>query len=182
VVAGDAELGARFVELAQEFVYRDPFPEDWRRDVRRMKARIESERIPPGEDPQFHLKLGRGSLSDIEFTVQLEQLTHGGTHPEVREPSTLGALDALAAIGAVSGDDADPLRESFVLCERARNYRYLLTATPGDSLPSDGDEAERLALMLGYTHRPQQSLRDDYRRVTRRARAIVERLLYARED
>ena len=59
---------------------------------------------------------------------------------------------------------------------------YLLTATPGDWLPSDGDEAEKLALMLGYTHRPQQSLRDDYRRVTRRARAIVERLLYARED
>jgi glutamate-ammonia-ligase adenylyltransferase len=51
-----------------------------------MKARIESERIPPGEDPQFHLKLGRGSLSDIEFTVQLEQLAHGGAPPEVRGP------------------------------------------------------------------------------------------------
>jgi glutamate-ammonia-ligase adenylyltransferase len=182
VVAGDPRLGARFVDLAHEFVYRDPFPDEWRRDVRRMKARIESERIPPGEDPQFHLKLGRGSLSDIEFTVQLEQLAHGGTRPEVREPSTLRALDALVAIGAVSDDDAAPLRESFVLVERARNYRYLLTATPGDSLPVDGDEAEKLARMLGYTHRPQQSLRDDYRRVTRRARAIVERLLYARED
>jgi glutamate-ammonia-ligase adenylyltransferase len=182
VVAGDPRLGARFVDLAHEFVYRDPFPEEWRRDVRRMKARIESERIPPGEDPQFHLKLGPGSLSDIEFTVQLEQLAHGGTRPEVREPSTLRALDALVAIGAVSDDDAAPLRESFVLVERARNYRYLLTATPGDSLPVDGEEAEKLARMLGYTHRPQQSLRDDYRRVTRRARAIVERLLYARED
>ena len=182
VVAGNAELGEQFVKLAQEYVYRDPFPEDWRREVRRMKARIESERIPPGEDPQFHLKLGRGSLSDIEFTVQLEQLAHGGARPEVREPSTLRALDALVAIGAVSEDDAAPLRESFVLCERARNYRYLLTASPGDSLPVDGDEAEKLARMLGYTHRPQQTLRDDYRRVTRRARAIVERLLYARED
>jgi glutamate-ammonia-ligase adenylyltransferase len=182
VVAGDVDVGAQFVQLAQEHVYRDPFPEEWRRDVRRMKARIESERIPPGEDPQFHLKLGRGSLSDIEFTVQLEQLAHGGAHPEVRDPSTLRALDALIGIGAITEDDAAPLRESFVLCERARNYRYLLTATPGDSLPVDGDEAEKLARMLGYTHRPQQTLRDDYRRVTRRARAIVERLLYARED
>jgi glutamate-ammonia-ligase adenylyltransferase len=181
-VAGDAEVGAQFVKLTQEYVYRDPFPEEWRREVRRMKARIESERIPPGEDPQFHLKLGRGSLSDIEFTVQLEQLAHGGSHPEVREPSTLRALDALVGIGAISSDDAGPLRESFALCERARNYRYLLTAAPGDSLPVDGDEAEKLALMLGYTHRPQQTLRDEYRRVTRRARAIVERLLYARED
>ena len=111
-----------------------------------MKARIESERIPPGEDPQFHLKLGRGSLSDIEFTVQLEQLAHGGAHAEVRDPSTLRALDALV------GDRRDhaprtrtPLRESFVLCERARNYRYLLTGSPSDALPADGDEAEKLA-------------------------------------
>jgi len=181
-VAGDAALGERFVALAHRFVYRDPFPEHWRRDVRRMKARIERERIPPGEDPQFHLKLGRGSLSDIEFTVQLEQLAHGGVHRDVREPSTLRALDALVEIGAISREDAQALRESFVLCEQARNYRYLLTGSPGDSLPVDGDEAEKLARLLGYTHRPQQSLRDDYRRVTRRARAIVERIFYARTD
>ena len=181
-VAGDAALGERFVALAHRFVYRDPFPDQWRRDVRRMKARIERERIPPGEDPQFHLKLGRGSLSDIEFTVQLEQLAHGGVHRDVREPSTFRALDALVVIGAISPEDAQALRDSFVLCEQARNYRYLLTGSPSDSLPADGDEAERLARLLGYTHRPQQSLRDDYRRVTRRARAIVERIFYARTD
>ena len=147
-----------------------------------MKARIESERIPPGEDPQFHLKLGRGSLSDIEFTVQLEQLAHGGAHPEVRRPSTLLALDALVEIEAIAPDDAASLRASFELCERARNYRYLLTGSPSDSLPAAGDEAEKLARLLGYTHRPQQSLREDYRRVTRRARAIVERIFYVRTD
>ena len=181
-VAGDLALGRRFVALAHEFVYRDPFPDGWRRDVRRMKARIETERIPPGEDPQFHLKLGRGSLSDIEFTVQLEQLAFGGTHPEVREPSTLRALDALVRIGAITRDDAAPLQESFVLCERARNYRYLLAGSPSEALPTDGEETEKVARMLGYTHRPQQSLRDDYRRVTRRARAIVERIFYSRTD
>jgi glutamate-ammonia-ligase adenylyltransferase len=181
-VAGDAALGEQFVTLAHRFVYRDPFPDQWRREVRRMKARIERERIPPGEDPRFHLKLGRGSLSDIEFTVQLEQLAHGGVHREVREPSTLRALGALVEIGAISPEDAQALRESFVLCERARNYRYLLTGSPSDALPADGDEAEKLGRLLGYTHRPQQSLRDDYRRVTRRARAIVERIFYARTD
>ena len=109
-VAGDAALGDRFIALAHEFVYRDPFPEEWRREVRRMKARIESERIPPGEDPQFHLKLGRGSLSDIEFTVQLEQLAHGGAHPEVRESSTLRALAALVDDRRDRTDDAGPLQ------------------------------------------------------------------------
>jgi glutamate-ammonia-ligase adenylyltransferase len=178
-VAGNPALAEQFISLAHEFVYLDPFPEEWRREIRRMKARIESERIPPGEDPKFHLKLGRGSLSDIEFTVQLEQLAHGGAHPEVRNPSTLRALDALVQVGAFSAEDAGPLRESFVLCERARNYRYLLTASTSEALPVDGEEAEKLARMLGYTHRPVQSLRDDYRRATRRARTIVERVFYA---
>ncbi len=181
-VAGDASVADRYVDLAQRFVYREPFPEEWRREIRRMKARIERERIPPGEDPQFHLKLGRGSLSDVEFTVQLEQLAHGGAHPEVREPSTLRALDALVKLEVIAPEDGDALRASFVLCERARNYRYLLTGSPSDALPTDGAEAEKLARMLGYTHRPQQSLREDYRRVTRRARAVVERIFYARED
>jgi [glutamine synthetase] adenylyltransferase / [glutamine synthetase]-adenylyl-L-tyrosine phosphorylase len=180
-VAGDASLGARFVEAATMFVYRDPFADEWRREIRRMKARIERERIPPGEDPRFHLKLGRGSLSDVEFTVQLGQLAHGGGNPLVRTPSTRAALDALIALGAISHDDGERLAEAYVLCERARNYRYLLTGTSGDSLPIDGEEAIHLARMLGYVHRPQQTLRDEYRRVTRRARDVVERIFYGRD-
>jgi glutamate-ammonia-ligase adenylyltransferase len=181
-VAGDPALGARFLELAEPYVYRDPFPEEWRREIRRMKARIERERIPPGEDSRFHLKLGRGSLSDVEFTAQLEQLAHGARNPSVRTPSTLSALDALVASELLVPDDADRLREAYVLCERARNYRYLLTGTSGDSLPTDGDEAEKLARMLGYVYRPQQTLREEYRRVTRRAREVVERVFYGRDE
>jgi [glutamine synthetase] adenylyltransferase / [glutamine synthetase]-adenylyl-L-tyrosine phosphorylase len=180
VVAGDPAVGARFIELAHEFAYREPFPEQWRREIRRMKARIERERVPPGEDPRFHLKLGRGSLSDIEFTVQLEQLAHGGGAPELREPSTLAAIPALVDAGLLSDDDADVLVAAYEFCERARDYRYLLTGSPSDALPVDGDEAHKLGRMLGYTRRPQQQLRDDYRRVTRRARAVVERVFYGR--
>lgn len=180
-VAGDPNVGAAFLERAARYVYLDPFPEDRRREIRRMKARIERERIPPGEDPRFHLKLGRGSLSDVEFAVQLAQLEHGAAHPLVRSTSTLAALAELVAVGAFSAEDAAALHDAFVLCERARNYRYLLTGTPGDSLPVDGDEAQRLARMLGYVRHPQQALRDEYRRLTRRARVVVERVFYGRE-
>jgi glutamate-ammonia-ligase adenylyltransferase len=176
VVAGDVELGARFSALANEHSYRTPFPDEWSREIRRMKARIERERIPPGEDPRFHLKLGRGSLSDIEFTVQLLQLRHG-----VRERSTLAALEQLRESGVVDAQDADVLCDAFTLCERARNYRYLLTGTESDSLPGDDEEATRLGRFLGYEARPSQALRDDYRRRTRRAREVVERLFYERE-
>ncbi|MDQ1519160.1 MAG: [glutamine synthetase] adenylyltransferase / [glutamine synthetase]-adenylyl-L-tyrosine, partial [Actinomycetota bacterium] len=181
VVAGDVRVGQQFLDLITPFVYQDPFPDDAVREIRRMKARIERERIPHGEDPQFHLKLGRGSLSDIEFTVQLLQLQHGARAPEVRTPSTMDALEALTKIGVVDPKDAEQLAAAYHLCERARNARYLLTGEPGDFLPVDSDEATKLGRMLGFTHRPQQALREEYRRVTRRSRAVVERLFYGAE-
>jgi glutamate-ammonia-ligase adenylyltransferase len=179
-VAGDAEVAAEFLSMVEPFVYRDPFPSDDAREVRRIKARVERERIPPGEDPQFHLKLGKGGLTDVEFTVQLLQLLHGAAHPDVREPSTRKALDRLAGAGLLDADDARILGEAYELCERARNARYLVTARPGDALPT-GRDAVRIARLLGYTHRPEASLRDDYRRVTRRARRVVERVFYGTE-
>jgi glutamate-ammonia-ligase adenylyltransferase len=179
-VAGDAELAGRLAALVEPFVYREPFPDDDVREVRRMKARIERERIPPGDDPQFHLKLGRGSLSDVEFTVQLLQLQHGAEHPEVRTPSTIDALHRLREAGYLDTADADALEDSYRFCERARNGRYLLTGSPGDSLPG-GADGEKLGRLLGYVHRPNASLRDDYRRVTRRARKVVERVFFGQE-
>jgi glutamate-ammonia-ligase adenylyltransferase len=177
-VAGDPELAERFCTMVEPYVYRDPFPPDTIREVRRMKARIERERIPPGEDPQFHLKLGRGSLSDVEWTVQLLQLMHGAEDPALRTASTVDGLARLAARGHLDAADAEALELAYRFCERARNLRYLLTGAPGDSLPTDGAEAERLARLMGYTHRPVTQLRDDYRRLTRRARAVVERVFY----
>jgi glutamate-ammonia-ligase adenylyltransferase len=179
-VAGDAGIADRFLRLVSPFVYRDPFPERELREVRRMKARVERERIRPGDDPQFHLKLGRGSLSDIEFTVQLLQLVHGAEHPELRVTSTIVALDRLATAGLLDAGDAESLRDAYRLCERARNALHLLTNAPGDSLPVRSEQAEPLGRMLGFVHRPQTSLRDEYRRVTRRARASVERIFYGR--
>ena len=179
-VAGDARVAERFLELVSPFVYRDPFPDTDVRDIRRMKARIERERIRPGDDPQFHLKLGRGSLSDIEFTVQLQQLVHGAKHPELRVTSTIVALERLAAAGLLGRDDAESLRDAYRLCERARNALHLLTNAAGDSLPVGSDRAEPLGRMLGFVHQPQTSLRDEYRKVTRRARAVVERAFYGR--
>jgi len=178
-VAGDRELGRQFLELVEPFVYRDPFPPDAAREVRRIKARVERERIPPGDDPQFHLKLGRGALTDIEFTVQLLQLGHGAAHPEIRAAATTVALDRLRDAGLVAPDDADVLAEAYRFCERARNARFLVTGRPGDALPAGGDGV-RLARLLGYVHNAEAAMRDDYRRVTRRSRKVVERVFFGR--
>jgi len=170
-VSGDADVGRRFMEIIEPHVWR-PLTDDDVREVRRMKARIERERIPAGEDPQFHLKLGRGSLSDIEFTAQLLQLQHG-----VRATGTMAALDALAANGALDREDRATLGAAYRFCERTRNRWYLVKGSPGDALPTQGDQLARLARSLGTTG---GELREHYRRVTRRARQVVERLFYGK--
>ncbi len=170
-VAGDAEVGRLFMDVIEEHLWR-PLTDDDVREVRRMKARIERERIPAGEDPQFHLKLGRGSLSDIEFTAQLLQLQHG-----VPSPGTMAALDALEAAGALGPDDHATLAAAYRFCERTRNRWYLVKGSPGDALPTQGDQLTRLARSLGVSG---GELREHYRRVTRRARQVVERLFYGK--
>ena len=172
VVAGDRALGDRFMDLIDRAVWGRPFTAEDEREVRRMKARVERERIPPAEDPHFHLKLGRGSLSDVEWTVQLLQLRHG-----VRAPATLEALEGVVEVGALTRGEADVLHAAYRFCERTRNRWWLVGSAPvhPDSLPQRFEDAARLARSLGTTV---GELRDDYRRVTRRARHVVERRFY----
>ncbi len=173
-VAGDADVGRRFMELTDPYVWRDPFPEDHVREIRRMKARVERERIPPGEDPQFHLKLGRGSLSDVEWTAQLLQLQCG-----VRATGTVEALEALADAGVLTGDDYVVLADAYRFLERTRNRWFLVKGSPDESLPRQPEDLARLARSLDTTA---TDLREKYRRVTRRARRVVERLFYGKDD
>ena len=170
VVAGDPEVGARFAELAGQFVRGTPLSDEGARQIRLMKARIERERVPAGEDPEFHLKLGPGSLSDVEWTVQLLQLQTG-----VRAEGTLDALASLMTAGALSPGDAASLAESYRFCETTRNRLYLVRGRPGDSLPAPGHQLTTLARSLGTTA---PELRDQYRRLTRRARRVTERVFY----
>ncbi len=179
IVAGDRDLGERFMSVAGEFVWGKPLTEADVAAIRRMKARIERERISSREDPQFHLKLGRGSLSDIEWTVQLLQLRH-----HLPATSTAAALEILGEGDVLGAGDLEALRDSYVFCERTRNRWHLVGAlpggaSPGDALPTQSDQLSRLARSLGTTP---SSLRDDYRRVTRRARRVVERAFYGIED
>lgn len=171
--AGDPALGERFAELARHFLSQ-PVTEDDELEIRRMKARIERERIPATEDPDFHLKLGRGGLSDVEWTVQLLQLRHG----LFGHTGTISALDALTAAGHVDGGDAATLRAAYLYCEQTRNRLYLVRGSPGDALPSRPEQLGKLARSLGTTG---PELREEYRRVTRRAREVTERLFYGVE-
>ena len=179
-VAGDDEVVERFAVLAAQAVWSAPLDEAAEREIRRMKARIERERIPPSDDPQFHLKLGRGSLSDVEWTAQLLQLRTGTPATGTRE-----ALDLLERAGALDPGDAAALRDAYRFCARTRNRWHLVgsyvagaggvAGAGADAMPRQPRLQSRLARSLGTTP---TELRESYRRVTRRCRKVVERLFY----
>jgi glutamate-ammonia-ligase adenylyltransferase len=178
-VAGDEDLGTEFIAMAGEFRYPDGgIAETGVREVRRLKARIESERIPRGVDRALHVKLGPGGLSDVEWTVQLLQLRHAFAVPGLRTTRTLPALGAAREAGLIPADDAATLAESWQLAARIRNAVMLVRGTAGDTIPTTYLELGAVARILGYGPGEGQALVEDYRRAARRARAVMDRLFY----
>jgi glutamate-ammonia-ligase adenylyltransferase len=177
-VAGDPELGAAFIRAADEFRY--PVGGLSMRDVveiRRIKARVDAERLPRGADPTTHTKLGRGGLSDVEWTIQLLQLQHAAEIPGLRTPATLPAINAAAKAGLVSDADALALTNGWLEASKTRNAIMLVRGKPEDQIPRQGRELAAVARALGYPAGgdPGEFV-DDYRRATRRARKVVDRI------
>lgn len=177
-VVGDPALMTDFESLADEVRFPKAIPENDVREVKRIKARVESERLPQGADPLRHLKLGRGSLSDVEWFVQLIQLQNGFRLPELRTTSTLDALTIATAEGFVSPSDAARLRDAWVFASRARSAVTLWLARSSDVLPTDRQQLEGVARLLEYEPGSASELEEDYLRVTRLARAVFEKRFY----
>ncbi|MGV9562923.1 bifunctional [glutamine synthetase] adenylyltransferase/[glutamine synthetase]-adenylyl-L-tyrosine phosphorylase [Streptomyces sp. NPDC003480] len=178
-VAGDEDLGRRFIELVDPLRYPAAGLEgDAVREIRRLKARMESERLPRGADKALHTKLGRGGLSDVEWTVQLLQLRHGSQEPGLRTTRTRAALAAARRAGLLSEEDAAILDEAWVLASRVRNAVMLVRGRAGDTFPTETRELAAVGRYLGYGPGHAGDMLDDYRRTTRRARAVVEELFY----
>jgi glutamate-ammonia-ligase adenylyltransferase len=176
-VAGDSDLGRRFVVMA-----------DWVRypeggvspasvlEIRRIKARVDAERLPRGADPNTHTKLGRGGLADVEWTVQLLQLRHAHAVPALRNASTLQALDAIAAAELMPQSDVAQLRQAWLTATRARNALVLVRGKPSDQLPGPGRQLNAVAVAAGWRNGDGSEFLDNYLRVTRRAKTIVNKV------
>ncbi|MFF1722864.1 bifunctional [glutamine synthetase] adenylyltransferase/[glutamine synthetase]-adenylyl-L-tyrosine phosphorylase [Streptomyces sviceus] len=178
-VAGDEELGHRFVELIDPLRYPEAgLGDDAVREIRRLKARMESERMPRGADPKLHTKLGPGGLSDVEWTVQLLQMRHGAQVPGLRTTRTRAALVAARDAGFISADDAQVLDEAWVLATRVRNAVMLVRGRAGDTFPTEARELAAVGRYLGYGPGHAGDMLEDYRRTARRARGVVEELFY----
>lgn len=178
-VVGDEDLRRRFTELIDPIRFpTEGLSESDVIEVRRIKARVDDERLPRGADRHTHLKLGRGGLADVEWTVQLLQMRHAGRVEGLRTPQTLSALEAATEAELISAADAETLAEAWRLVSRVRNAVTLVRGRPSDQLPRDARERAAVARVLGYPAGSSDQMVNDYLRTTRRAHAVVERVFW----
>lgn len=188
-IAGDHGLRSAFIALIDPLRYpRGGIDSASVLEIRKLKARMEAERLPRGADPTLHTKLGRGGLSDVEWVAQLIQLRHAHQQPDLRVNGTLAALRVAVAHGLLAAEDGVVLEEAWRLASRVRGMVMLERGRGGDSLPSDLRVRAALAEAMGYrddsededseTVGPAEQLTEEYLRATRRARAVMERAFY----
>jgi [glutamine synthetase] adenylyltransferase / [glutamine synthetase]-adenylyl-L-tyrosine phosphorylase len=180
-VAGDEILGRRFVSNAHDFAYPEMLSFEQVVQIRRMRVRMEEERVRPKEARRFHFKLGYGGLADVQFAVELSLMRHGAADPEVRRTHTLEALEALASARLLEDSVALSLGEAYVFLTEVKNALDIERRVPVDALPAPPEAQAALARRLGYGQRARQRFMEDYRRITRKARGAMERVFYGED-
>jgi glutamate-ammonia-ligase adenylyltransferase len=178
-VAGDADLGRAFCELINPIRWpQGGVSARAIREIRMLKARMESERLPRGADPKTHFKLGLGGLSDVEWTVQLVQLCHGYEIEGLRTTGTLAALAAAGKAGLIPTADVETMAQAWNFASSLRNASVLWRGRPVDVLPSDLRDADGIGRIVGRKAGVGEELAEAYRRLARRARAAVDLNFY----
>ena len=170
-VAGNAEVGKKFIEAVHQFVYQDKFEYGSLIEISRLRERMEQE-LAKESTKGKNVKLGFGGLADIEFAVQIIQLMHGKKFPRLRQTNTLSALKSFVALGLIDQEMAEELQDSYLFLRNLECALRIIRQTPTNTLPKDNKELAPLARLLGYEDAEIQagSLLIDYDRHTQRVR------------
>ncbi|QDP97722.1 bifunctional [glutamine synthetase] adenylyltransferase/[glutamine synthetase]-adenylyl-L-tyrosine phosphorylase [Microlunatus elymi] len=178
-LAGDLELGRELVDVIDPLRWpADGLTATQVTEIRRLKARMEAERLPRGTDPSKHLKLGPGGLTDVEWTVQLLQLQHAGTVPELRTSRTIEALEVAARHGLIGDQQARWLRQAWLMASRIRNQIMLVRGRSSDTFPTDPRELSAVAQLMGRSGGEGSHLVAEYQRIARRARRVTDAVFW----
>lgn len=175
--AGDLALGETLLERLRPFIYPRYFDDATLEDIRGVKEQTEAV-IAARTETDREVKLGRGGIRDIEFTVQMLQLLHGGRWPDSRTPNTLTAIRALGERQRIRPFEAKTLERNYIFL---RNIEHRLQIEGGRQthiLPEPGRELDRLARRLAYTDG--NAFMRVYRERTAETRAILEQFLAAK--
>jgi [glutamine synthetase] adenylyltransferase / [glutamine synthetase]-adenylyl-L-tyrosine phosphorylase len=180
VCAGDEELGNALIAATRKWAWPAALTQEARAEVRHLKTRMEKERIPRGTDPRRNFKLGPGGMSDLEFAIQLVQMSYVHEHPLLRTVSTVDAIEGARKADLLAPDEAAELTTAYGFLASLRNRLFLIFGRPVDALPVQPERMEALGIAMGYRQAPRQELEEDFLRLTRRTRRLTERLIFGR--
>ncbi|MFU0573491.1 bifunctional [glutamine synthetase] adenylyltransferase/[glutamine synthetase]-adenylyl-L-tyrosine phosphorylase [Gardnerella vaginalis] len=182
--AGSKELADALLDgVVNELRYAaNPLSDSQLAEIRKLKARMEAERLPRGVSRDRHLKLGRGGLSDVEWTVQLMQLQYASKHESLRVVGTMQALKALQSEHFISDEDAEVLSRCWHMCSAVRNANFLWSGSMAraDIIPTDSYSLGGIATYLGYEPNQGRVFENDLLATMRQCREIMSRLFYGR--
>jgi glutamate-ammonia-ligase adenylyltransferase len=148
-VAGDAALGAEFVDAVQPFVYKRFLSFAEINEIKAMKRKIEHQAHRAGGARE--VKTGPGGIRDVEFAIQFLQLLNGGDLAAVRKGDTLGALQALEAAGCLTDSEYRGLDDAYRFLRKVEHRLQLLFDLQTHRLPENTDELRKLARRMGYS-------------------------------
>ena len=177
-VAGDPGLVEQMMSLIDQVRYPESVSEEDVREIRRIKARVEAERLPQGADPARHVKLGRGSLSDVEWTIQLLQLQYAWNNPSLQTTSSVQALRAAAGQHLITDVEAEKLISAWVFSSRVRSAITIWSDKATDVLPVDIHDLDGIARLMDYPAGAASTLEEEYLSITRKSRQIVEKVFF----
>ncbi|MDN3568897.1 bifunctional [glutamine synthetase] adenylyltransferase/[glutamine synthetase]-adenylyl-L-tyrosine phosphorylase [Paeniroseomonas aquatica] len=157
-VAGDRALGEHFLREIRPFVWRRHLDFAAVADIHSIKRQIYAHKGGKGAGATIALaghdvKLGRGGIREIEFTAQVLQLIWGGRDPGLRDPTTLGALAALAAAGRIERRAAADLADAYVFLRNLEHRLQMVADRQTHRLPEDEPGLARIASFMGFASR-----------------------------
>lgn len=176
-IAGELDLGERFLREVRPFVYRRYLDFTTIADMKEMKVRVEAQlgkKVGPG-----NVKLGRGGIREIEFLVQVLQLVHGGRDDRVRGRGSLRTMANLTAAGYLPGDEGEALARAYRFLRNVEHKIQIVHQRQTHTLPSEAREQETLARRLGYRGDDAVArFRADFTQHTDRVHRAFEKLFY----
>jgi glutamate-ammonia-ligase adenylyltransferase len=147
-IAGDITLGERLLAQVEPHIFSHA-PEEVRASVLAMKQRTEQVLQQKGRD-WGEVKLGEGSIRDVEFVVQSLQLAHGDQYPDLRSRATLQILPRLARHHLLTHEEARILADGYTLLRTIEHYIQVMHYQQTYTMPSDPVALALLAGRLGF--------------------------------
>ena len=171
-VAGNRALGEKVMKVIENFVYAKELAPDFRKEIHRLRERVEKE-LANETESRFNLKTGKGGLVDVEFLVQMLQLAHGPANPELRTANTMEAIGALYRAGLIKSGEALTLSEGYLFLRKMGNLLSLFNDRTKNEIT--GDDFDRMAPEFGGSGGEGDFLRSEYARVTEDIRGIYNK-------